>query len=142
MTITMPLHASLFSAALPHRRVTTATVPVTIYDNHWRRTTQRIGRVLDRAGVVYQYVDLHLRPDAEHELRIVAGPEINTPIVYVDGDWLISPTLGQVEEALERHGVTVSHSTSPLEAIKGSEQVASDRFLPPLSWKGVVRRHT
>lgn len=140
MAITVSLPASIFSAAVPRRRVTTATVPVTIYDDHWRTTTQRIRHVLDRAGVLYQYVDLQMHPDAEHELRIVAGADVRMPVVYVDGEWLMAPTPSQVEDALERHGVIINHSGSPREAIKRSGRTAFDRLLSPANWQGFVHR--
>lgn len=65
----------------------------------WARST------LDRAGIAYQYVDLDLHPEAERKLRMVAGPALNTPVVYVDGDWLMAPTVRQLEDVFERHGV-------------------------------------
>lgn len=105
MTMTMPMRTSIFPGAATARRRSVATVPVAIYGNRWCGMSQRIRRALDRAGIAYQYVDLDLHPDAERKLRMVAGPALNTPVVYVDGDWLMAPTMRELEDALERHGV-------------------------------------
>lgn len=105
MTMTMPMQTSIFPGAAAPRRGRAATVPIAIYGNRWCGISQRIRRALDRAGIPYQYVDLDLHPDAERKLRMVAGPALNTPVVYVDGDWLMAPTLRQLEDTLRRHGV-------------------------------------
>jgi len=105
MTMTMPMRTSIFPGATTARRGSAATVPIAIYGNRWCGISQRIRRALDRAGIAYQYVDLDLHPDAERKLRMAAGPALNTPVVYVDGDWLMAPTLRELEETLRRHGV-------------------------------------
>lgn len=103
MSMTMPMRAGIFPGVVP--RPSATTVPIAIYGNRWCGITQRIRRTLDRAGIAYQYVDLDLYPDAERKLRTVAGPSLSTPVVYVDGDWLMAPTMRQLEYTLEHHGV-------------------------------------
>ncbi|WP_022881634.1 glutaredoxin family protein [Gryllotalpicola ginsengisoli] len=80
------------------------TVPVAIYGNRWCGITQMIRRALDRAGVDYEYVDLDAHPEIDHKLRMLAAGGLRTPVVYVDGEWLMEPSLRQVEAALARHG--------------------------------------
>ena len=83
------------------------TVPVAIYGNRWCGMTQMIRRALDRAGIDYEYVDLDLYPDAQRKLSLLANGRLRTPVVYVGGDWLMAPTVGEVRYALARHGARV-----------------------------------
>jgi len=80
------------------------SVPVAIYGNRWCGLTQMIRRALDRAGIPYEYVDLDAHPDAERKLQLLAGGGLRTPVVYVGGEWLMEPSLRQVESAIARHG--------------------------------------
>lgn len=105
MTMTMPMRTSILPGTTTARRTSRSTVPIAIYGNRWCGMSQRIRRALDRAGIGYQYVDLDLHPDAERKLRMVAGSALITPVVYVDGDWLMAPTMRQLEDVMERHGV-------------------------------------
>lgn len=82
-----------------------ATVPVAIYGNRWCGLTQMIRRYLDRAGIGYDYVDLDANPGAEARLQRLAGGQLRTPVVYIDGDWLMEPDLSEVRSVLSRHGV-------------------------------------
>ncbi len=83
----------------------TRTVPVAIYGNRWCGITQMIRRELDRAGVAYDYVDLDEHPSVHARLAALAGGRLRTPVVHVDGEWLMEPSLRQVQAALARHGV-------------------------------------
>lgn len=104
-TVTMPMRTRMLPPTARVRRGSRAVVPVTIYGNRWCGVSQRIRRALDRAGIAYQYVDLDLHPDVERRLRMIAGPAFDTPVVYVDGDWLMAPTLRELDYVLESHGV-------------------------------------
>ncbi len=99
MTILNPL-----SPTRTRARATRTTVPVAIYGNSWCGITQLIRRGLDRAGIDYRYVDLDLYPDAERKLRALARGRLHTPVVYVDGEWMMAPSLREVQYALARHG--------------------------------------
>jgi mycoredoxin len=88
-------------APVRHR---TSTVPVVVYGNRWCGLTQMISRGLARAGVDYQYVDLDLHPEVERRLRLTVGPGLHTPLVYVDGDWYMAPSMRELQHALARHG--------------------------------------
>ncbi len=79
-------------------------VPVVIYGNRWCGLTQMLRRGLDRAGVDYQYVDLDLHPEVEQTLRGLARGRLRTPVVYVDGEWMIAPGPREVQYTLARHG--------------------------------------
>ena len=87
-----------------HVRHMTRAVPVAIYGNRWCGLTQQIRRALDRARLDYDYVDLDAHPEVADRLRVLAGDRLRTPVVHVDGEWMMEPTLGQVRAALLRHG--------------------------------------
>ncbi len=100
---------TLFDVMAPVRpRVRPAVqVPVAIYGNRWCGITQMIRRGLDRAGVDYQYVDLDLHPEVDRKLRMLARGALRTPVVYIDGEWLMAPSLAEVRYVLARHGAAV-----------------------------------
>ncbi len=83
------------------------TVPIAVYGNRWCGISQMIRRALERAGIEYAYVDLDLHPDAERKLQYLAGGDLHTPVVYIDGEWLMEPSLRQVQHTLARHGVWI-----------------------------------
>lgn len=83
----------------------TRTVPVAIYGNRWCGITQLIRRALDRAGIGYDYVDLDEYPAVHARLEELAGGWLRTPVVHIDGEWLMEPSLRQVQAVLARHGV-------------------------------------
>jgi mycoredoxin len=80
------------------------TVPVAVYGNRWCGISQMIRRALEHAGIEYAYVDLDEHPDAEWKLQRLAGGRLRTPVVYVDGEWLMEPSMAEVRSALYRHG--------------------------------------
>ncbi len=84
-----------------------SSIPIAVYGNRWCGISQRIRRALERAGVEYAYVDLDLHPDAERKLRYLGGGDLHTPVVYIDGQWLMEPSLREVQHALARHGVRI-----------------------------------
>jgi mycoredoxin len=88
-------------APVRHRR---SAVPVVVYGNRWCGLTQMVSRALARAGVEFQYVDLDVHPEIERRLRMSLGPRLRTPLVYVDGDWHMAPSIRELEGALARHG--------------------------------------
>lgn len=79
-------------------------VPVAVYGNRWCGESQMARRALQRAGVPYAYVDLDDHPEAERKLRWLAGGILHTPVVYVDGEWMMEPSMPQLRSALIRHG--------------------------------------
>jgi len=83
----------------------TSTAPVAIYGNRWCGITQLIRRALDRAGVDYEFVDLDQHPSVHARLAALAGGRLRTPVVHIGGEWLMEPSLRQVQAALVRHGV-------------------------------------
>ncbi|WP_448628057.1 glutaredoxin family protein [Geodermatophilus sp. URMC 64] len=86
-------------------RPAVATAPVTVYGNRWCGITQMTRRLLDRAGVPYQYVDLDLHPEAGRRLRWMTGGVLRHPVVNVGGQWLEQPTGRELRWALARHGL-------------------------------------
>lgn len=81
------------------------TVPVAIYGHRWCGVTQLIRRALDRAGIGYDYVDLDEHPSVHSRLEALTGGRLRTPVVHIDGEWLMEPSLRQVQAVLARHGV-------------------------------------
>lgn len=79
-------------------------VPVAVYGNRWCGISQMIRRALEHAGIEYAYVDLDDHPDAEWKLQRLARGALRTPVVYVDGEWLMEPSVAEVGAALRRHG--------------------------------------
>jgi len=80
------------------------TLPIAVYGNRWCGLTQMIGRALSRAGLDYEYVDLDEHPSVEQRLQMLTGGRLRTPVVYVDGQWLVAPSIGQLRTALMRAG--------------------------------------
>lgn len=93
---------TMMTPLAPSRRAPVA--PVVVYGNRWCGVTQMARRMLDRAGVDYDYVDLDRDPYAERRLRWMAGGALRTPVVYVAGEWLMAPTGRELQAALARHG--------------------------------------
>lgn len=87
--------------AVPRMRA----VPVAIYGNRWCGITQLIRRALDRAAIDYDYVDLDEHPSVHARLEALTGGRLRTPVVHIDGEWLMEPSLRQVQGVLARHGV-------------------------------------
>ena len=86
-------------------RTRTRTVPVAIYGNRWCGITQLIRRALDRADIGYDYVDLDDHPSVRARLEALTRGRLRTPVVHIDGEWLMEPSLRQVQTVLARHGV-------------------------------------
>jgi mycoredoxin len=80
-------------------------VPVAIYGNRWCGITQLLRRALDRAGIEYDYVDLDEYPATHARLDALTGGRLRTPVVHIDGEWLMEPSLRQVQAILARHGL-------------------------------------
>jgi len=74
---------------------------VTIYSTTWCGYCTRLKAQLDRAGVVYDAVDIEVQPDAEAIVKRVNGGNATVPtLVFADGSALTNPTLAQVQERL------------------------------------------
>jgi mycoredoxin len=78
---------------------------VVIYGNRWCGITQMVRRMLDRAGIGYEYVDLDLHPDIKRRLRWLVGGDLHNPVVNIGGQWLEQPSLRELQWALARHGL-------------------------------------
>lgn len=81
------------------------TGPVVVYGRRWCGITQLVRRYLDRAGVPYEFVDLDVHPQVEQRLRWAAGGALRNPVVYVGGQWLVQPSIREVQWALARSGL-------------------------------------
>lgn len=86
------------------RRRAAPQVPVVVYGTRWCGQTQLLRRHLERLGVPYRYVDLDLDPDAADQLRWWTGGYASHPTLYINGEILVEPTLGEVNGALMRNG--------------------------------------
>lgn len=87
------------------RRLAPPRIPVVIYGTAWCAQSQRVRRYLDRLGVPYDYVDLEHDLGAVRQLRWLTGGTASHPTVYIGGEWLVEPTIGELEWALRRSGL-------------------------------------
>ncbi len=87
------------------RRFAPPGIPVIVYGTSWCAQTMMIRRYLERMGVPYRYVDLEMDPGAVSQLRWWTGGYASHPTLYVGGEVLVEPTLGEVEWALARSGI-------------------------------------
>jgi mycoredoxin len=86
-------------------RAAPPAIPVIVYGTRWCAATQMVRRYLDRMGVPYRYVDLDAEPAAKAQLRWWTGGSVSHPTVYIGGEVLVEPTLGELQWALSRGGV-------------------------------------
>ena len=86
-------------------RIAPQTPPIVVYGTTWCAATQMVRRFLDRYGVSYRYVDLEHDPIAAERLRWLTGGTVSHPTVYIAGEYLVEPTLSELEWALARVGV-------------------------------------
>ncbi|MBN9151171.1 MAG: hypothetical protein KF739_01035 [Cryobacterium sp.] len=103
MTLAIPVDVGLFAQSVSRVRTASATVPVTVYGTVRCIRTHRIRHNLDRAGIHYHYVDLDLNRNSRRELRMLAGDHFATPVIRLDHDWLIAPTISELQSALKKH---------------------------------------
>jgi mycoredoxin len=96
---------SLYDVWPPQVRPRTRAVPIAIYGNRWCGLTQMLRRALDRAGIAYDYVDLDEHPSVHARLDALAGGRLRTPVVHIDGEWRMEPSLGEVRALLAGRGV-------------------------------------
>ena len=80
-------------------------VPLVVYGTRWCGATQLLRRHLERAGVPYRYVDLEQDPEAVNQLRWWTGGSASHPTVYVNGEILVEPTVGELDGGLMRSGL-------------------------------------
>ena len=80
-------------------------VPLVVYGTRWCGATQLLRRELERAGVPYRYVDLEQDPEAVNQLRWWTGGSASHPTVYVNGEILVEPTVGELDGGLMRSGL-------------------------------------
>jgi hypothetical protein len=92
------------SSVLPQRlvRTTPATVAVRTYGTMWDIRTTVIRLYLAHAGIIGDFIDV------TSEAAGVHAKSLPVPSVSIDGEWLHTPQLRQLEEALARHGLTHS----------------------------------
>ncbi|HZU78129.1 MAG TPA: glutaredoxin family protein [Dehalococcoidia bacterium] len=79
--------------------------PVVVYGTSWCAASQMVRRYLDRLGVPYRYVDLEYDPGAAARLRWLTGGTVSHPTVYINGEYLVEPSLSELRWALARAGV-------------------------------------
>ncbi len=101
MTISAPIDIAFPTIG----RRPTATTPVTIYATLWNMRGLRASRALQKISVAHYFVDIDLHPDAKTLVRRVMGDKFDLPVVYVDGDWLMAPSLGELTTSLCKHGL-------------------------------------
>lgn len=94
------MYASTYSpfAYRPH------VTDVTVYGSRWCGITMMVRRHLDRAGVLYRFIDWDLNPEARNQLEWLAGGRIGSPTVTIGGQVLVQPSLQELDWALSRVG--------------------------------------
>ena len=80
-------------------------VPLVVYGTRWCGATQLLRRHLERVGVPYRYVDLEQDAEAVNQLRWWTGGSASHPTVYVNGEILVAPTVGELDGGLMRSGL-------------------------------------
>jgi mycoredoxin len=104
------------------RRHAPADVPIVVYGRRWCAITQMVRRYLDRLGLPYEYIDLDQNPGAESQLQWLTGGRVHSPVVYLGGELLVQPSISELEWALHRSGVRLTHGlTSPTAAGSGGQ---------------------
>ncbi len=80
-------------------------IPVIVYGTDWCAQTMQVRRYLDRLGIPYRYVNLERDPQATERVRWWTGGYASHPTVYIGGEVLVEPTIGELEWALARSGL-------------------------------------
>ncbi len=97
---------ALVTTLSPYGRISAPpAIPVVVYGRRWCAVSQMVRRYLDRLGVPYEYVDLDLDPGAEARLAWLTGGRVHSPVVYVGGELLVQPSIGELQWALSRSGL-------------------------------------
>lgn len=78
--------------------------PIQLFGKRWCAHTQMLRRYLDRTGIPYVYRDMERDLSAANQVRWWTGAEIN-PVLYVDGEVLVEPSLNEVAWTLQRHAI-------------------------------------
>jgi mycoredoxin len=87
------------------RRLSPPNIPMVVYGTRWCAQTQMVRRLLERLGIPYEYVDLDQNPEAVRQLKWLTGGTASHPTVYIGGEWLVEPTMRELEWALRRSGL-------------------------------------
>ena len=97
------------SPVLPRQiaRTSPVTVPVRTYGTMWDVRTTLVRLHLAHAGIVSDFIDVDRE---KSDLRVKSLP---IPSVYIDGEWLHTPRLAQIDEALIRHGLIAPPKKRP-----------------------------
>ena len=80
-------------------------IPIVVYGTRWCAASQMVRRYLERLGLPYRYVDLETDPQAAAQLRWWTGGYASHPTVYIGGEILVEPTVGELDWALRRSGL-------------------------------------
>jgi len=97
--------AAITSLSPYGRRSAPPLIPLVVYGRRWCAVSQMVRRYLDRSGLAYDHVDLDAHPEVESRLAWLTGGRVYSPTVYVGGEVLVQPTIGELEWALARSGL-------------------------------------
>lgn len=86
------------------RRPALPSVGVTVYGTLWSLKTHRLCRHLARAGVPYTDINIDFTPAADRYVRDHVPSGTSYPVVSVDGDWLLDPSIELLDKTLTEHG--------------------------------------
>ncbi len=108
MTLALPLEADLFLPFVPDAPAAKSTVIVTVYGSVRCGHTRRIRHALTQAGIRYHFVNFDLHRETRRKLHLLTGDNFATPVVHLDGDWLLAPSIAELQSALQRHGMVAA----------------------------------
>ena len=80
-------------------------VAVTLYGSWWNVPSHRIRSFLERSDIGYRWVNLTPKSLAAEAIARQLGAALRPPVLCIEGDWMLAPTLDEVAEALRRHGL-------------------------------------
>jgi mycoredoxin len=78
---------------------------ITVYGTDWCGDTTRTRQHLDGLQVPYDYIDIEQDPVSQDWVKRKNGGKQRTPTVDVDGEILVEPEEGALDQALRDHGL-------------------------------------
>ncbi len=79
---------------------------VKVYGADWCSMTTRTLEHLDKLNVAYDYIDVEADPAASEWVKQQNGGKEKKPTVDLNGEILTAPTNAQLDQALEKAGLS------------------------------------
>ena len=92
---------------------------LTVYGRPFCPSVPPVIRLLDAAGVAYDYIDIRQDEEAAARLRAITGGHESVPtLVFADGRTLVEPSTLSVRRALQEAGQGSAALDSPVAAVR------------------------